>query len=556
VSGPSNLVRAQVPVEPPLIDVGTSAGFVGLGAPVELWAAARGVNHPDGPATAWVRSGLPDGTEPSLSQTAASQSQPVGRWTFDWAVAADTAHGPHSLLLTAEDQIGLRGQGRTALFVDAVLPAAPLLLQPVGEIHLASPTVQVVGQAEPLGTVLVYLGDTLVQTVQADAQGHWRTTVTVSEGLQRLYARVRDAAGNQSLPSLASRILHDRTPPQVTGAVTPAFARPGQELTFRALITDASPIKRVQLRIAGGEWLTLFERNGEWQRGYPGALPAGVYPLTYEAVDIAGNIGYGSATLVIDDTPPTVSNLTVVAGQPYAYLSEVQAAVPGAAPTVYYGVGTGSITVTATLTDDLAGLDAVTFPDAAGPGASYPQHGARNTTVQHIYAFAATATFSGPVAIQASDRAGHTIPSNVVLHHDPIAPTLHLNANSEGLTLSMTWSASDAEAGLNRCVLELVEGSVAIPIATTCTGSLDYPATQDQEYTVRLTAWDHVANWAVQEQTVIVSSVTKYDLSDHLTSMVWYTGIYLASAWMNMRQRNECMGMTGYPIQTAIFRQR
>jgi RHS repeat-associated protein len=510
VSGPSNLVRAQVPVEPPLIDVGTSAGFVGLGAPVELWAAARGVNHPDGPATAWVRSGLPDGTEPSLSQTAASQSQPVGRWTFDWAVAADTAHGPHSLLLTAEDQIGLRGQGRTALFVDAVLPAAPLLLQPVGAIHLASPTVQVVGKAEPLGTVLVYLGDTVVQTVRADAQGNWRTTVTVSEGMHRLYARVRDAAGNQSLPSLASRILHDRTPPVVTGFVTPAFARPGQELTFGAVVTDASPLARVQLRIAGGEWLTLFDRNGEWQRGYPGVLPVGVYPLSFEAVDSAGNVGYGSATLVIDDTAPTVRLLTVTASQPYAYLSEVQAAVPGVAPTVYYGVGSGQITVTASLSDDLAGLDAVTFPDAAGPGASYAQNGVASATVQHVYTFDAAAAFSGPVAIQASDRAGNTIPSNVVLHHDTTGPTLKLNASSEGLTLSIAWAASDADAGLNRCLLELVDGGVATTIASTCTGSLDYPATQDQAYTVRLTAWDNVANRAVQEMSTTVSSVTKY----------------------------------------------
>jgi hypothetical protein len=101
--------------------------------------------------------------------------------------------------------------------------------------------------------------------------------------------------------------------------------------------------------------------------------------------------------------------------------------------------------------------------------------------------------------------------------------------------------------------VEVVDGSVATGIASTCSGTLDYPATQDQAYTLRLTAWDNVANRAVQEQTVTVSSVTKYD---HLASTVWYTGIYLASVWMNMRQCNECIGMTGCPIQTAIFRQR
>ncbi|RIK33445.1 MAG: hypothetical protein DCC55_34920, partial [Chloroflexi bacterium] len=510
VSPPSNLVRVQVPVEPPLIAVGTSTGFVGLGAAVTVWADARGANHPDGPATAWVRSALPDGSEANLSQAAASQNQPAGHWTLDWTITENTAHGPHSLFLTAEDQLGLRGQGRTALFVDAVRPAAPLLLQPVGEIHLASPTVQVVGKAEPLGVVLVYLGDALVQTVRADAQGNWRTIVTVSEGMHRLYARVRDAAGNQSLPSLASRILHDRTPPQVTGLVTPAYARPGQELTFGARITDASPLARVQLRINSSEWLTLFDRNGEWQRGYPGVLPAGVYPLNFEAVDIAGNVGYGSAILAVDDTPPAFSSLTVAAGQPYAYLPEVQAAVSGAAPTVYYGAGAGPITVTASITDDLAGLDVVAFPDAAGSGASYAQNGVASATVRHVYAFDAAVSFSGPVAIQASDRAGNIATSLMQLLHDITPPVLALNATSEGLTLSIAWSASDADAGLNRCGLELVDGGVVTSLASTCNGSLDYPATQDQDYTFQLTAWDNVANRTVQEHTVTASSVTKY----------------------------------------------
>jgi RHS repeat-associated protein len=155
-------------------------------------------------------------------------------------------------------------------------------------------------------------------------------------------------------------------------------------------------------------------------------------------------------------------------------------------------------------------LDTVTFPAVAGQGGGYAQHGALNASVHHIYAFDASATFSGPVSIQASDRAGNTATSNVVLIHDTIAPTLQLDASSEGLTLSMSWSASDAEAGLNRCLLDLVNGAVVQTIANQCSGSLSYPGVQDVNYTLRFTAWDNVHNQAVQEVGTTVASVTKY----------------------------------------------
>jgi hypothetical protein len=222
----------------------------------------------------------------------------------------------------------------------------------------------------------------------------------------------------------------------VSGWVTSNPVRSGVELTYRATITDASPIERVQAIFSSGERLTLYPRNGQWARIYPGNLPQGVYPLTFQAVDKAGNTGYGSATLVVDNTSPAFTNLTVTASQPYAFLSPVQAAVSGVAPLVYYGVGTGSITVTATLTDNLAGLDTVAFPAAAGLGASYAQNGLRTATVRHRYTFDAATVFSGTVSIQAADRAGNTVTSNVVLIHDTIPPTITLSASPVGLTVS------------------------------------------------------------------------------------------------------------------------
>jgi hypothetical protein len=301
-----------------------------------------------------------------------------------------------------------------------------------------------------------------------------------------------------------------RLPPQVSGWVTPTPVRTGTELTYRSVVTDASALAHVQVQVGSGETLTLYSRNGHWERVYPGTLPQGVYALTFEAVDIAGNVGTGTSQLMVDNTPPTFCRVTLAGGPPYTYQPEVQAAVPGAIPPRFYGVGTGSITVTASISDDLAGLDTVSFPDAPGTGGVYPQAGASNVTMQHVYAFAASTTFSGTVSIQASDRAGNTVTSTVVLLHDTIAPTLQLNASSEGLTLSIAWSASDAEAGLNHCLLDLVEGNFTTKLSTACSGTLHHPGVQDAAYTVRLTAWDNVANRTVQEIGTTVASMTKY----------------------------------------------
>jgi hypothetical protein len=116
------------------------------------------------------------------------------------------------------------------------------------------------------------------------------------------------------------------------------------------MITDASAIDRVQVQLSSGERLTLYPRNGQWERIYPGTLAQGVDGLTFEAVDIASNVGVGTSTLVVDNTPPTFNSVSVEGSQPYTYQPEVQAAVPSAMTPLFYGVGTGNITVTVAVT--------------------------------------------------------------------------------------------------------------------------------------------------------------------------------------------------------------
>ena len=160
-------------------------------------------------------------------------------------------------------------------------------------------------------------------------------------------------------------------------------------------------------------------------------------------------------------------------------------------------MGTGQITVTASLTDDLGGLAEVAFPAATSAGATYPQNGKLQAVVPHRYTFDASTTFAGTVAIQTADRAGNTVTSNLVLIHDTVPPTITLSATADGLTLSLVWSTGDAEARLKACTLELLTSNTTSTLSTACAGAISYPVVQDASYTVRLTATDNVANKTV-----------------------------------------------------------
>ena len=509
VSPPSNPVRVQLPAHPPLILVGARTGGGWL-----CRAGQSRLSCGPSPVAATTRTGrprsgcaarYPTAAEAALNQTPSSLSQPEGEWRSGWTVPATTAYGWYEFLFSAADEVGLRGDGQTSLFIDSVAPNAPSILHPASDLTVSNSTVEVVGSAEPLATVVLYRNGTPVQTLQADAQGHWGATLTLIDGLNRVDATVRDGAGNLSLPSPSRNLLYDHTPPQVSGEVIPVYIQPGQKVTLRAVLTDTGTIATATAFVQAGVPIPLTRRNGGWESVYPVNLPPGIYPITFRAVDQANNIGYGAATLVVDNTAPTVKTITIDASQPYGY--QIPGTIP---PRVYYGVGSGSITVTASLTDDLAGLAEVTFPAATSAGATYPQNGKLQATLPHRYTFDASSTFAGTVAIQAADRAGNTVTSNLVLIHDTVPPTMTLDATADGLTLSLAWSAGDAGAGLKACTLELLTGATTTTLSTACAGALPYPAVNDASYTVRLTATDNVANRATQEATVTVSSVTKY----------------------------------------------
>ncbi len=79
-----------------------------------------------------------------------------------------------------------------------------------------------------------------------------------------------------------------------------------------------------------------------------------------------------------------------------------------------------------TAIDTTAGLSVILFPPTVSDGVSYPQYGAHNATVSHVYTFDAGDTANGTYNVAVTDRATNqtTVPFTVT--RDIIAPTVTL----------------------------------------------------------------------------------------------------------------------------------
>jgi hypothetical protein len=114
--------------------------------------------------------------------------------------------------------------------------------------------------------------------------------------------------------------------------------------------------------------------------------------------------------------------------------------------TVYYGEGSGTFTVTATMTDSLAGLDEVVFPTTTDNGQSYDLAGATNATQAqaHGYEFAQASNFGGTVDVVMSDRAGNETAESFTIVNDTVAPAAAITVPERaGLSFVVEWSGFD-----------------------------------------------------------------------------------------------------------------
>lgn len=184
---------------------------------------------------------------------------------------------------------------------DTQAPPAPVLaVTQNGLLYANSNRPLINGTAEANATVKVYIGDRLIATATADANGLWnaRSTETLADGMNyQAYATATDAAGNVSANSVVVPFHVDATAPSVPtvsatlamGGNRPVFTGTGDAGTIIELYRDSDFTKIGSATVgADGKWML---------DSHP--LPNGNYNVVVTSLDAAGNARAGQSTVSV-----------------------------------------------------------------------------------------------------------------------------------------------------------------------------------------------------------------------------------------------------------------
>lgn len=182
---------------------------------------------------------------------------------------------------------------------DTVAPAAPVMaITQNGLLYANSNRPLINGTAEANATIKVYIGDRLIATATADANGLWnaRATEALADGFNyQAFATATDAAGNVSANSAVVPFHVDATAPSVptvsatlaAGGNRPVFTGTGDAGTTIELYRD-SDFTKIGSAVVGAD--------GKWVlNSHP--LPNGNYNVVVTSLDAAGNARAGQATV-------------------------------------------------------------------------------------------------------------------------------------------------------------------------------------------------------------------------------------------------------------------
>ncbi|MEP8541303.1 BapA/Bap/LapF family large adhesin [Enterobacter hormaechei] len=323
-----------------------------------------------GPVLGPVASGQStDDTTPTLNGTAAANAtitiyengQQVGTAVADangvWSFTTGTlANGSHTWTATATDAAGNVSPASPGftLVVDTTAPAAPVITQAIDDVGTITgaigsgqttndPLPRLVGTSEPLATVNIYEGTTLVGTGTADANGNWTVDITVplGTGSHTFTAEATDQAGNTGTPSANFSLTIDTTPPAlpVLTSITDDVGNAATPVANGGLTNDARPTltgtaeagATVTIYDNGVQIGTAVATGGAWSFTPSTPLADGPHNLTFSATDAVGNASAqtGGYTINVDATAPVAPAITSIVDD----VGTVTGSVTGTNPT-------------------------------------------------------------------------------------------------------------------------------------------------------------------------------------------------------------------------------
>ncbi len=371
--------------------------------------------------------------------------------TAPYSVTWDTGpvvNGAQSLTAKAFDRAGNAAtSGAISVTVDHTAPTVSVAT-PAEAARVSGTVNATITATDNVGVARVelYAAGTLIGSDTSSPFAVSWNTRTSADGSVALTAKAYDSAGN--IATSAVRTVNvENVAPTVSITSPAAGAAVRGTVVVNATASDASGITRV--KFFRGTTLLLDDTVAPYSASFAttGTTPLanGNYTLRAQAFDAHGNMAEASATITVDNTVPTASLSSPVAG------AKVR----------------GTVTLTANASDALSGVARVEFYRAGttliGTATTSPYSVTWDTT--------ALANGAQSITVKAFDRAGNGVTSVAVsVTVDNTAPTVSLSAPVANATLrgtaTLTASATDNVAVVR---VEFYDGATRIGTDTVAT---------------------------------------------------------------------------------------
>lgn len=405
--------------------------------------------------------------------------------------------GPHSLRVRAVRGAELDPTPASVSWtIDTVAPNAPVVTSPVAGAVLdtARPTITGTGTAGDVISVIV--DGVTVGTTTVNGLGTWTFTLPsgLSDGGHSVRASARDAAGNQSAPSMPVAFTIDTTaplPPLVTSPVNGTTLSSGSPTFTGTAEANSSVAVEVDGVVVGTVTATAA---GTWSLLSPSPLADGSHMVRARSTDGVGNVSAPGPTVSfsVDTTAPAVPTITTPASG--AALANNRPLIQGSAdPGAIVTIRIDGVIVGTTVAQP-SGAFTFSVPSAL-------TEGSHQVTVQGTDAVGNSSSQSSPRPFTVDTVA-------------PAAPAVTEPANNATVGLTSPTVRGTAEA--NAIVTVIVDSVAAGTVVADASGNWTFttaPLSQGQ-HSVSATARDAAGNVSpAATQVVFTVDTTVLDTS-------------------------------------------
>ncbi|HET7310770.1 MAG TPA: Ig-like domain-containing protein [Mycobacteriales bacterium] len=223
--------------------------------------------------------------------------------TLDLTGATD---GDYVVRVTATDAAGNSRSASFTLTLDTTAPPAPVTTGPTAPVNDRTPSLAVSDTEAGVTYSCTIVGPGTTASVTTCGTTTTLDLSTAADGDYAVTVTAADAAGNRS--SSTFTVVLDTVAPPAPTVTTPRS--PGQSTTPSFTVTDAEAGVTYVCSVSGPSAATVTSCGPTTRLGLTGA--DGVYTVTIDAVDAAGNVSSSTtATYVLDTTAPAQPTIGV-----------------------------------------------------------------------------------------------------------------------------------------------------------------------------------------------------------------------------------------------------